>query len=201
MEIVLKNCLKPNPLSKCSLNCNTYLESRVNNVYISDDPSNHLLTLRRCRLTKPNQMLCFDVTMPVSDTLVNDWTWWLNSFFQSCAIIAMVRHFTDEQRAWIVARKLAKDTLANIQVCVLNWMKLKWFELQADYEHFWPMPTWGVTNAPPPGSKKTLRDLVKNFKLHKTARIGGRSARLEGMELWQFWPSRMLMMWVDRISQ
>ena len=44
-------------------------------------------------------MLCFDVTMPVSDTLVNDWTWWLNSFFQSCAIIAMVRHFTDEQRA------------------------------------------------------------------------------------------------------
>ena len=30
------------------------------------------------------------------------------------------------------------------------------------------MPTWGVINAPPPASKKTLRDLVKNFKLHKT---------------------------------
>ena len=41
-------------------------------------------------------------------------------FFFRAAIVAMVRHFTDEQRAWIVARKLANDTLANIQVCVLN---------------------------------------------------------------------------------
>ena len=30
------------------------------------------------------------------------------------------------------------------------------------------MNTWWVINVPPLASKKTLRDLVKNFKLHKT---------------------------------
>ncbi len=55
--------------------------------------------------------------------------------------------------------------------------------MQADYAHFWPMNTWYVTSAPPPASKKTLRDLVKNFKQHQTCqdRRKKRKAGREGV--------------------
>ena len=33
----------------------------------------------------------------------------------------MVRHFTTEQRAWIVARKLQGDTLATIQAFLIQF--------------------------------------------------------------------------------
>ena len=44
----------------------------------------------------------------------------VGSSFQSPWLCKMVRHFTTEQRAWIVARKNRGDTLAEIQACFIQ---------------------------------------------------------------------------------
>ena len=73
----------------------------------------------------------------------------------------MVREFTDDQRGFCTQRKLQGATLAQIH---------------QEYEHWWPMPTWGIVNPPPPSdrclrrwlaklsNKKTLQDLRKKRK-------------------------------------
>ena len=73
----------------------------------------------------------------------------------------MVREFSDDQRSFCTQRKLQGATLAQIH---------------QEYEHWWPMPTWGIVNPPPPSdrclrlwvaklnAKKTLQDLRKKRK-------------------------------------
>ena len=73
----------------------------------------------------------------------------------------MVREFSDDQRSFCTKRKLQGAKLAQIH---------------QEYEHWWPMPTWGIVNPPPPSdrclrlwvaklnAKKTLQDLRKKRK-------------------------------------
>ena len=73
----------------------------------------------------------------------------------------MVKEFSDDQRSFCTQRKLQGATLARIH---------------QEYEHWWPMPTWGIVNPPPPSdrclrrwlaklsNKKTLQDLRKKRK-------------------------------------
>ena len=96
----------------------------------------------------------------------------------------MVRHFTTEQRAWIVARKLQGDSIRypgyHSGFFYSIWCACVWiWNLQADYTHFWPMNTWYVINAPPPASKKSLRDPVKNFRDHGTCQDRRRKRKAE----------------------
>ena len=43
-------------------------------------------------------------------------------FVISESLAKMVRHWTTDQRAWIVARKNRGDTLAEIQACFIQFM-------------------------------------------------------------------------------
>ena len=87
----------------------------------------------------------------------------------------MVREFTDDQRTFIVTRKLQNATLATIR---------------QEYSARWPPATWHVVNAPPPATKKTLRRLLDKFRQHATvqdrrkprssARQGAMTVRTQG---------------------
>ena len=73
----------------------------------------------------------------------------------------MVREFSDDQRGFCTQRKLQGATLALIH---------------QEYEHWWPRPTLGILNPPPPSdrclrrwlaklaNKKNLQDLRKKRK-------------------------------------
>ena len=50
----------------------------------------------------------------------------------------MVREFSDDQRSFCTQRKLQGATLAQIH---------------QEYEHWWPMQTWGIVNPPPPSDR------------------------------------------------
>ena len=64
----------------------------------------------------------------------------------------MVREFSDDQRSFCTQRKLQGATLAQIH---------------QEYEHWWPMPTWGIVNPPLP-SNRCLRLWVAKLNAKKT---------------------------------
>lgn len=81
----------------------------------------------------------------------------------------MVREWTDDQRKFLVKRKLQGATLAVIQ---------------QEYDYWWPRNTWHIVNAPAPSSKYTLRRLVSKWNLDGTCqdRRKKRKAGREGVE-------------------
>ena len=100
----------------------------------------------------------------------------------------MVREFSVDQRSFCTQRKLQGATLAQIH---------------QEYEHWWPMPTWGIVNPPPPSdrclrlwvaklnAKKTLQDLRKKRKSSREGVVSvctpANIARVNFLTLKMFW--------------
>ena len=80
--------------------------------------------------------------------------------FQS---FAMVKEWDVPQRTFLVVKKLGGRTWHRSRLNMLTGilqllsLSLVWLFIR------WPAPTWGITNAPPPASKRSLNRLAKKF--------------------------------------
>ena len=113
----------------------------------------------------------------------------------------MVRHWTTDQRAWLVARKMRGDTLAQIQACFIQLLCM------CLNNHCRPtMPTSGPGT---PGMSSmplllTQRRIFEGwsgtFAGLEPVRTGGKNGKQEGKGSWVFWPSKTLMTWVGSFN-
>ena len=81
--------------------------------------------------------------------------------FQS---FAMVKEWDVPQRTFLVEKKLGGADLAQIQAEYAH----RYLATSFSFSRLiliirWPAPTWGITNAPPPASKRSLNRLAKKF--------------------------------------
>ena len=79
--------------------------------------------------------------------------------------VVMVREWDVPQRTFLIEKKFGGADLAQIQAEYANRLLATSFSFSWLILIFrWPAPTWGITNAPPPASTRSLRRLAKKFR-------------------------------------
>ena len=79
--------------------------------------------------------------------------------------VVMVREWDVPQRSFLIEKKFGGADLAQIQAEYANRLLATSFSFSWLILIFrWPAPTWGITNAPPPASTRSLRRLAKKFR-------------------------------------